>query len=257
MRYKRYGPISHDINGDADVWEFTEKFGERSFRTIVEVWMIIDRTENHWRLTGDWSGNLSRKVRQSVANVRRQIEHMIATGWLIVVERAADNSPLVLAAARYADYHRKRGAKKHNNGTNSPPKGDTFGSAPILSDPIPHSSNEECTGLTPALSKNSIPEWETSVVDLMAFDPRRFERLDAFVGWAKGQKYRDAEIALGLSRLRDAVRKDLVAGDWWGYARVLLQKAAIDVAQQEHEQRKREEREFATLTLIAPRKADA
>ena len=110
-RYKRYGPISHEINGDPEVWAFTKEFGERAFRTLIEGLLIIDRNENRWRLAGDWSGNLSRKVRQSPASVRREIEHMISVGWLLVEERAADGSPIVLSAARYADYHRKRKTK--------------------------------------------------------------------------------------------------------------------------------------------------
>lgn len=236
-----------DINDDPEVWEFTDTFGDRASRTWDEVLSILERTQNRWRLAGDWSVSISRKVRQTSANVRRQVDWMVAKGWLLVDERSTDGSPLVLSARNHWKFHKREEHKAKPSGND---------------DASPQPTNQQTNqpkdaGETPALSKNSIPEWETSVVDLMAFDPRRFERLDAFVGWAKGQKYRDAEIALGLSRLRDAVRKDLVAGDWWGYARVLLQKAAIDVAEQEHEQRKREEREFATLTLIAPRKADA
>ena len=146
-RYKRYGPISHDINADAEVWEFTKLFGDRSYRTLVEVLMIIDRHENRWRMVGDWSGNLSRKVRQSVANVRRQIRHMVAVGWLLVEETAADGSPLVVSAAKYAEYHRSRETKKQVHGTTKGNKQTTFRVPPILSYPnLTYSSSKEEEG---------------------------------------------------------------------------------------------------------------
>ncbi|HXV84986.1 MAG TPA: hypothetical protein VEG60_34510 [Candidatus Binatia bacterium] len=188
-RYKRYGPLSHDINRDSDVWEFTLKFGDRSIRTLLEVLMIIDRCENHWRLSGDWSGNLSRTVRQSVANVRRQIRHMVATGWLLVEESAPDGSPLVLSAAKYQDYHRKRETKKPTDGTTTGNKKGNSSVPTILSYPILNNSSPNGEEEKPPAQENSKSENDLGLGDrhpgnLCGWE--LWQKLEAF--WREKQK---------------------------------------------------------------------
>lgn len=119
-RYKQYAPLDHGINADGEVWAFTQEFGDRSFRTLVQVFIILDQSENRWRLVGEWLATLSRTVRQLPASVRRQIDRMIANGWLIVDERAADGSPSVLSAPNYWKFHRRPEPKKHLIGTVKP-----------------------------------------------------------------------------------------------------------------------------------------
>lgn len=154
-RYKRFAPVSHDINGDAEVWEFTKLFGDRSYRTLVEVLIQIDKKENRWRLVGDWSGNLSRRVRQSSANVRRQVLHMVANGWLIVEETAADGSPLVLSAPNYREYHPIRKTKKEVTVSAIKNEKPVFSVPPSLSYPnLPYCSSKEEQGSARAETEN-------------------------------------------------------------------------------------------------------
>ncbi|ULA59810.1 MAG: hypothetical protein LZF60_160140 [Nitrospira sp.] len=108
---KRYFHCSQDLNSDPEVWEFTTTFGERSLRTLIQILVLLDKSGNRWRLSGDWLATLSRMVRQSVANVSRQIGWMTANGWLRVLEEAADGSPLVLEAPNWWKYNRRQEQK--------------------------------------------------------------------------------------------------------------------------------------------------
>ncbi len=110
---KRWFPLSRDLNNDPDVWELTDKFGDRSLRTWLEVLAILDRVDNSWRLSGHWLAGLSRTTRQLPASIRRQLGWMVAKGWLTVAETLPDGSPAVYSATNYAKYHRTR----ESNGT--------------------------------------------------------------------------------------------------------------------------------------------
>lgn len=129
---KRYFHCSQDLNHDPELWQFTSEFGDRSLRTWLQILVYLDRTGNQWRTTGDWLATLSRTVRQSVANVSRQIGWLTANKWLIVRESAADGSPLVFEAPNWAKYNRSPEQKR--SGTN-PDKG--ADKAPLLSLPSP------------------------------------------------------------------------------------------------------------------------
>ena len=111
-RIKRFFPMSLDINNDPEVWAFTDEFGDRALRTLVQVFAHIERAENRWRLAGDWPATLSRLTRQQPARVRRQVLWMISTGWLVAGESAADGSPAILSASKYWDFHKRHDTKR-------------------------------------------------------------------------------------------------------------------------------------------------
>lgn len=113
---KRWHPVSRDLNDDSELWQFTEEFGDRPIRVWLEVLAILDRTENHWRLTGDWSGTLSRKVRLYPKKVSSSVLWMIKKGWLLIKEHDSDGSPLVLESPNFWKYHKRRDAKPDTNG---------------------------------------------------------------------------------------------------------------------------------------------
>lgn len=129
---KRYFHFSQEINSDPEGWEFTAKFGDRALRTLIQLLVILDRLGNEWRLCGDWLGTLSRMVRQSAANVSRQIDWMITNGWLRVRETAADGSPLVLEAPNWWKYNRRQERKENDQSTAQRSDKD-----PLLSSPTP------------------------------------------------------------------------------------------------------------------------
>jgi hypothetical protein len=78
-----------------------------------------------------------------VATVWREVDHMIAAKWLLVEERAADGSPTVLSAAKYAEYHRKKETKNKNGGNEGADKKPQIMVPTNLSYPNLHNSKEE------------------------------------------------------------------------------------------------------------------
>ncbi len=105
---KRYFHCSQEINNDAELWEFTNQFGDRAMRTWLQILVFLDRSENQWRLSGDWLGTLSRMVRQSSANCSRQVAWLLAKHWLVAHESSPDGSPLILKSVNWAKYNRTR-----------------------------------------------------------------------------------------------------------------------------------------------------
>ncbi len=147
---KRYFHLSQDLNSDPEAWAFTAMFGDRALRTLIQILVFLDRSGNRWRVSGDWLGTLSRMVRQSVANVSRQIDWMIANGWLRVRETAADGSPLVLEAPNWAKYNRRQ---EHKGNTQIPDQGTDRD--PLLSFPTPTPS-PNLSFPTPKIKKEEI-----------------------------------------------------------------------------------------------------
>lgn len=131
---KRYFHCSQDIIADPEMWAFTEQFGDRALRTWLQILIYLDRSSNHWRVTGDWVAVLSRTVRQSPANLRRQIGWLSVNGWLIADESSADGSPLVYMSPNWLKYNRSR---EHKRIGTAPDMGALRD--PLLSDPFPSS----------------------------------------------------------------------------------------------------------------------
>jgi len=104
-RYKTYSPLSHGINDDPEMWEFTEKFGDRSLRFVLEIFILLDKKENDLLVTDELIKTISRRVRQTVAKCWRQLRHMLTAGWLQCGDGVVTNSPMRVSARNYAEYH--------------------------------------------------------------------------------------------------------------------------------------------------------
>lgn len=63
-RIKRWFHVSHDINSDPEVWELTDRFGDRSLRVWQEILSIAERNDGD--IPG-WSAELSPQLRRSLA----------------------------------------------------------------------------------------------------------------------------------------------------------------------------------------------
>ncbi|MBV6497640.1 MAG: hypothetical protein JFAIHJKO_02790 [Pyrinomonadaceae bacterium] len=112
---KRYFHVSQELNHDPELWEFTSEFGDRSLRTWLQILVYLDRSANQWRTSGDWLATLSRTVRQSSANLSRQIGWLVAKQWLVIRESSADGSPLVFEAPKWAEYNKRQEHKRNNS----------------------------------------------------------------------------------------------------------------------------------------------
>ena len=131
-RTKRWIPISQGFNDDPETWEFANKIGDRALRTLLEIFRIIEETENHWRLTDGWLASISRKVRQTPASIRLEVDWMLASHWLEVDQRSADGQPEVLRARNYLKFHPTKGTQQipTEKSTSSPPSFPSFPSSP-------------------------------------------------------------------------------------------------------------------------------
>lgn len=108
---KRWHPVSRDLNDDAELWEFTERFGDRALRTYLEVLANVDKSDNSWRMTSHALASISRKTRQMLATVQREVDWMVEKGWLVISEQAAEGSPAILSTRNYWKYHKRRELK--------------------------------------------------------------------------------------------------------------------------------------------------
>jgi len=147
---KRYFHLSQEINTDPEMWQFTSEFGDRSLRTWLQILAILDRSANQWRVSGDWLGTLSRMVRQSVANVSRQIRWLTENQWLLVRETAADGSPVVFEARNWTKYNR---TQEQKGSRTNPDSGTRKGLIDIPSVPTPTPTPTP----TPSEDKNIVP----------------------------------------------------------------------------------------------------
>lgn len=114
---KRWHPVSRDLNDDPELWEFTTRFGDRALRLWLEILAVLDRQENQWRLTGEWLKFLSRKTRQYPKNCSSQVLYLISIGFISVLQRNLDGSPLVLSLPNYWKYHKRKETKGEKHGT--------------------------------------------------------------------------------------------------------------------------------------------
>ncbi len=130
---KRWFPCSRDINEDAEVRELCNRFGLSGLRLLLEVLAIIDKTENAWRLSGDYIGSLSVKVGCKPRTTQQALQFMEGKNWLRCDVLPGNNR--VYSAPNYLKYHKRR-----------EPKTDEYGSPPIRSYPSrsdPYQENKE------------------------------------------------------------------------------------------------------------------
>jgi len=122
-RYKRYFPVSHDINGDPEVDELCKRFQLGGLRLWLEILAITDRNQNEIKLNRYAVAKLSQRASQRLASTFGAINWMIRKGWLIPNKELTNDSETVYGAAKYAEYHRT----KEPNGNENKKIGDKFG----------------------------------------------------------------------------------------------------------------------------------
>lgn len=133
-RIRRWHPVSHDLNADAEVWELTERFGDRALRVWLEILSITDRTQGVLR--GDREhivSTLGARCRMARKTIRSVLDYALSKSWLI--------SDGILRTRNYAEYHRTREPKKPPQGKpkGSPPSEPSLPSQPLSTSPPPPS----------------------------------------------------------------------------------------------------------------------
>ena len=107
---KRWMPISRDINDDDEFNELSKRFGVAGVRIFLEVMAVVDKTDNCWRLSGDFLGRVARKCRTTRNIVQRVLQLFLDFGW-IRLSTLSDQS-LIYEAPNYWKYRKRRESKE-------------------------------------------------------------------------------------------------------------------------------------------------
>ena len=115
-RIKRWFPVSHDINADAEIWAMRREIGEKSLSVWLEILSISDRNESE--LPGDYQAlvrSIAGKCQATTRTVSAVFEFAKSRLWVI--------SQPTLRVANYWKYHKTRDPKQI-------PRGNITGSLP-------------------------------------------------------------------------------------------------------------------------------
>lgn len=234
---KRWFPCSRDINGDADVWELTDRFGDHALRLWLELLACSDKSENRISLPATWLASLARVTRMNTKTVAHAVCWMFERRWLVLEgpseikerwlsglrllcqdwpknqRRLAANLPqtqrrtvdewtedgrrLTLGTAKYWKYHKRR-----------EPKGALDGSPPNLPFPSLHKRKEE-------EEKNAFPDG-LSGVSVSKLGMTRGMVLEA---WNKisGVKLCRQPVGPTIGKTLEARIKEQPNPEWWNF----------------------------------------
>jgi len=127
-RIRRWFHVSHDINSDPEVWELTERFGDRAFRVWVEILSIADRYDG---LVPGENKYLSSALAGKCKTKTKTVEG--------ILKYAADKQWLVYDPSRRVRNHLKY---RPTRGDKQIPEGKLTTSPPLLHTPT-HSSKRD------------------------------------------------------------------------------------------------------------------
>ena len=121
-RIRRWFHVSHDIYSDPEVWELTDRFGERAFRVWMEILSIADRYDG--LVPGEikyLSSTLAAKCKSRSRTVEGIIRYATDKEWIV-----------------YDPVRRVRNQLKYRprRETKEIPEGELSASPPLLSSPI-------------------------------------------------------------------------------------------------------------------------
>lgn len=125
---KRWFPVSQNINSDPEVWELTDKFGDRALRVWLEMLSWSDRNEGLLKGKIEWWTQSLMSVyhchnprwyRRDLERLQKAIRWMSERGW-IALRSASDGyqsdvregSETALVVLNYAKYHKQRVTNK-------------------------------------------------------------------------------------------------------------------------------------------------
>lgn len=205
-RIRRWFPVSHDINSDAEVWAMRHEIGEKSLSVWLEALSIADRHDGE--LPGPWNEllrSIAAKCQASRKTVSGVFEFAKSHVWIV--------SDPALRVLNYSKYHPSREEKEipQGNGRGSPLTSETSETYEINSkDAAPGADSIKKIGSKnseeAARAAHSVDKLKVELGETMDWiynsDPVRFKQL---VVWRNG--------ALREGR-KDELRLSLPAG--WG-----------------------------------------
>lgn len=150
-RIRRWHPVSHDLNGDPEVWELTERFGDRALRVWLEILSITDRTQGVLRGQREHiESTLGGRCRMARKTIRGILDYCLDKTWLL--------SEDALRVRNYPEFHRTKEHKKSHEETIEAPSEPSRPSDP--------SSSPPSTPLVPPVGQepNGLPDWLREVL---------------------------------------------------------------------------------------------
>lgn len=231
----RYLPISQHFNDDPETWELTDEFGDRAIRLVIEIFSILDRNDNQWKLVDRWEFVLGKKLRMSPAKCWRIVGWMLAKHWLIVGQVLANGSPSILQARNYAKYRKTRSGVSPPPVLTSPNQSDSYKnknpdspSAGFLKTEKRFRKKEY-----PEMAKSMglIPELKEQTDRVYKYDPIKFKRIAAWVAQGRKHRYLETDMAEALRQFWDYRMID----EWYPYLDTILEKVVKDRNMRESE----------------------
>lgn len=109
MKYKRWHPVSHDINADPEMWVLRKEVGEKSLSIWLEILSIADR--NNGELSGDYQElirSVAGRCQSTVRTVSAVYDYALSHLWLVYEP--------TLRVRNFWLYHRNREPNSRQNG---------------------------------------------------------------------------------------------------------------------------------------------
>ena len=83
-RIRRWFHVSHDINSDPEVWELTDRFGERAYRVWIEILSIADRYDGYVPGENNYlCSTLAAKNKVKTKTVSGILEYVTNRQWIV------------------------------------------------------------------------------------------------------------------------------------------------------------------------------
>lgn len=166
--FKRWFPVSHDINADAEVWAMRHQIGEKSLSIWLEFLSIADRND------GCIPGDLQELVR-SVSGKCQAAQRTVRAVYDFALSRLWLSCEPTLKVSNFSKYHRTR----------VPNKAPSEPSEPILTKP------------KPPISPKGVPAIDFRFEKLWSVYPKKVGKQSAYRAWVKEAKHStDTEAAI-------------------------------------------------------------
>jgi len=228
-KIKRWFPVTHDINGDPEVVDLTDKFGLSGLKVWLEILSVADR--NNGQFGTDWEAikrALSIKCNTTQRHVSGILELIQSRSWI--------TCELPASVVKYSEYHKTREPNK----TPSEPSLPSEPSEPKN----PNTGTPAVVDISPQKRRELDQRIKEPADRIYKSDRKKFDRLIAWIKQAQRYKYSDEVIGLTLVAFERYVP---VVQDWWPYLDRIIDKMEKDVnarqAQKDHERFKEELKE--------------
>jgi len=206
-RIRRWFRVSHDINSDPEVWELTEKFGDRGLRAWLEILSIADRNDGMVTTPRNLLVKaLSIKLNTTLDKTTRILDWFDDKTWTL-------QDP-VLRVRNYSIYNPSRDANKI-------PQGDSIVSPPIQTSETSQTSKstQSPNGTAPRSSKPKESKPDSAIRDFIDFWHveylRRFDEKYNFSGNRDGATVKRLLGIYNLDRLKDLALQFFNSQDDW------------------------------------------